>query len=64
MRNEEDWHALLYETEVCAATTLHALGRSPTMRHHYTRRALGQGLVDPKLLYTAIDWLQRDRPQF
>lgn len=37
VRNEEDWHALLYETE---------------------------GLVDPKLLYTAIDWLQRDRPQF
>ena len=32
--------------------------------HHHARRALGQGLVDPKLLYTAIDWLQRDRAQF
>ena len=28
------------------------------------RPCLGQGLVDQELLYTAINWLQRDRPQF
>ena len=72
VRNEEDWHALLYETKVCAATLLPP-GRSPMKRHHYTRKTplhtrrapcLGQGLVDQELLYTAINWLQRDRPQF
>lgn len=69
VRNEEDWHALLYETKVCAATLLPPC-RSPTRAARrsatITRGApcLGQGLVDQELLYTAINWLQRDRPQF